>query len=87
MCVCVCTQGVKDHTHNVARLTVSLLVHSVEGFASQLAAAGHAHKAVHMEDLIHGSAASAFTNHILPTARTATCNTHIIRSQTCTQTK
>lgn len=29
-----------------------------------------------MEDLIHGSAAGAFTNHILPTTRTAACNTH-----------
>lgn len=71
--MCVCTN---DHTHNVARLTVSLLLHSIERFPSQLAAAGHAHEAVHMEDLIHGSAASAFTNHVLPTARTAACNTH-----------
>lgn len=57
---------------DVARLTVSLLVHSIEGFASQLAAAGHANKAIHMKDLIHGSAASSFTNHVLPTAGTAT---------------
>ena len=58
-------------THNIARLTVRLLLHSVEGLATQLGAAGHADKAVHMEDLVHGSAAGAFTHHVLSTAGTA----------------
>ena len=60
----------KDHTHTVAGLTIGFFVHSVEGFPSQLAVAGHADKAVHVEDLVHGSAACSLTNHILPTAST-----------------
>lgn len=57
-------------TYNVARLAVRLLLHSVEGFATQLGAAGHADEAVDMEDLVHGSAAGAFTHYILSTAGT-----------------
>lgn len=58
-------------THNVARLAVRLLLHSVEGLATQLGAAGHADEAVNMEDLVHGSAAGALTHYVLSTAGTA----------------
>lgn len=60
-------------TYNIARLAVGLLLHSVEGFATQLGAAGHADEAVHVEDLVHGSAAGAFTHYVLSTAGTASC--------------
>lgn len=58
-------------THNIARLTVRLLLHSVERLATQLGAAGHADEAVDMEDLVHGGAAGAFTYYVLSTAGTA----------------
>lgn len=58
-------------TYNIARLTVCLLLHSVERLATQLAAAGHADEAVDMEDLVHGGAAGAFTHYVLSTAGTA----------------
>lgn len=61
----------KKVTHNIARLTVRLLLHSVERLATQLGAAGHADEAVDMEDLVHGGAAGAFTHHVLSTAGTA----------------
>ena len=57
--------------YDVARLAVCFLLHSVEGLAAQLGAAGHADKAVDMEDLVHGSAAGAFPHHVIPTAGTA----------------
>lgn len=60
-------------THNIARLTVGLLLHGEERLAAQLGVAGHADEAVHVEDLVHGGAAGAFTHHILPTAGTTTC--------------
>lgn len=56
---------------NVARLAVGLLFYSIEGLATQLGAAGHADKAVNMEDLVHGSAAGAFTHYVLSTVGTA----------------
>lgn len=56
---------------NIARLTVCLLLDSKERLATQLGAAGHADKAVNMEDLVHGSAASAFSHYVLSTAGTA----------------
>lgn len=58
-------------TYDVAGLAVRLLLHGVEGLSTQFAAADHAHEAVHMEDLVHGSAAGALTHHVLPTAGTA----------------
>lgn len=58
-------------TYNIARLTVRLLLHGIERLATQLGAAGHADEAVDMEDLVHGSAAGAFTHYILSTAGTA----------------
>lgn len=60
-------------THNIARLAVGLLLHGEERLAAQLGVAGHADKAVHVEDLVHGGAAGAFTHHVLPTAGTTTC--------------
>lgn len=60
-------------THDIARLTVGLLLHGEERLAAQLGVAGHADEAVHVEDLVHGGAAGAFTHHVLPTAGTATC--------------
>lgn len=62
----------KKITHNIARLTVCLLLHSKEGLSTQLGAAGHADKAIDVEDLVHCSAASTFTYYILSTACTAT---------------
>lgn len=56
---------------NIARLTVRLLLHGEERLATQLGAAGHADEAVDMEDLVHGSAAGAFTHYVLSTAGTA----------------
>lgn len=61
----------KGKTYNIARLTVCLLLDSKERLATQLGAAGHADKAVNMEDLVHGSAASAFSHYVLSTAGTA----------------
>lgn len=63
--------GKKLVTYNIARLTVRLLLHGEERLATQLGAAGHADEAVDMEDLIHGSAAGAFTHYVLSTAGTA----------------
>lgn len=63
----------KKVTHNIARLTVRLLLHSEERLATQLGAAGHADEAVDVEDLVHGSAASTFTHYVLSTAGTAPC--------------
>lgn len=60
-------------THDVARLTISFFLHGEEGLAAQLGAAGHADEAVHVEDLVHGSAAGAFTYDVLSAARTAAC--------------
>lgn len=57
--------------YNIARLTVRFLLHCIERLATQLGAAGHADKAVDMEDLVHSSAAGAFTHHVLSTAGTA----------------
>lgn len=63
--------GLSEATYDVAGLTVRLLLHGVERLATQLGAAGHAHEAVHVEDLVHGGAAGAFAHYILPTAGTA----------------
>lgn len=60
-------------THDIARLTVGLLLHGEERLAAQLGVAGHAHEAVDVEDLVHGGAAGAFTHHVFPTAGTVTC--------------
>lgn len=67
---------VRDHTYNVTRLTVGFLVHSIEGLPPQLAVAGHADEAVHMEDLVHGGAARSLSHHILATASTSTWREH-----------
>ncbi len=64
-------EGEKKVTHNITRLTVRLLLHSKERLATQLGAADHADEAVNMEDLVHGSAAGAFTHYVLATAGTA----------------
>lgn len=63
----------KKVTHNIARLTVGLLLHSEERLASQLGAAGHADKAVDVEDLVHGGAACTLTHYILSAAGTSSC--------------
>lgn len=62
-----------NNTHDVARLTIRFFLHGEEGLATQLGAAGHADEAVHMEDLVHGGAAGAFTYHVLSAACTAAC--------------
>lgn len=56
---------------NVAGLTVSFLLHGIEGLSPELVAADDAGETVHVEDLIHGSASRPFPNDILPTASTA----------------
>lgn len=63
--------GSEEVTHNIARLTVRLLLHGEERLATQLGAAGHADEAVDVEDLVHGSAASTFTHYVLSTAGAA----------------
>lgn len=63
----------KNNTHNVARLAVRFLLHGKEGLATQLGAAGHADEAVHVEDLVHGGAAGALADHVLPAAGAAAC--------------
>lgn len=65
------TQSNKETTYDVAGLTEGLLLHGVERLAAQLAAAGHADEAVHVEDLVHGGAAGAFTHHVLSAAGAA----------------
>lgn len=62
-----------NDTHDVARLTIRFFLHGEEGLATQLGAAGHADKAVDMEDLVHGSAAGAFTYDVLSAACAAAC--------------
>lgn len=62
-----------NSTHDVARLTIGFFLHGKEGLATQLGAAGHADEAVDMEDLVHGSAAGAFTYHVVSAACTAAC--------------
>lgn len=78
-------RGTKDSLHDglgayiaslqgvdVAGLAVSLLFHSVEGLPAELAVAGDAGKAIHVEDLIHGGASRTFPNYIFTAASTAT---------------
>lgn len=55
-----------NSTHHIAGLAVGLLLHGVEGLPAQLAAAGGADEAVHVEDLVHGGAAGALAHHVLP---------------------
>lgn len=64
-------ETIKEVAYDVARLTVRLLLHSIERFAAQVGAAGHADEAVDVENLVHGRAAGALTHHILSTACTA----------------
>lgn len=61
-------------TYNIAGFTVGFLLHCVERLSPQLVVAHHAGEALHMEDLVHGRAAGAFPNNILPTAGTAACH-------------
>lgn len=56
---------------DIAGFTVGFLLHCVERLSPQLVVAHHAGEALHVEDLVHGRAASAFPNNILPTAGTA----------------
>lgn len=56
---------------NIAGFTVGFLLYCVERLPPQLVVAHHAGEALHVEDLVHGCAASAFPNNILPTASTA----------------
>ena len=60
-------------THNIAGLTVRLLLHGKEWLATQLGAAGHADEAVDVEDLVHGRTAGTFAHYVLPAAGTAAC--------------
>lgn len=57
---------------NIAGLAVGFLLHCIEGLPSEFVVTVDAGKAIHMEDLIHGSASCTFPNYILPTASTAT---------------
>lgn len=61
-------------TYNIAGFTVGFLLYCVERLPPQLVLAHHAGEALHVEDLVHGCAASAFPNNILPTASTAACH-------------
>lgn len=61
-------------TYNIAGFTVGFLLYCVERLPPQLVVAHHAGEALHVEDLVHGCAASAFPNNILPTASTAACH-------------
>lgn len=61
-------------TYNVAGFTVGFLLHGIERLSPQLVVALHTGEAFHVEDLVHGCAASAFPNNILPTAGTAACH-------------
>lgn len=61
-------------THNVAGFTVSFLLHSIERLSPQLVVAHYAGETLHVEDLVHGCAAGAFSNNILPAAGTASCH-------------
>lgn len=56
---------------NVAGLTIGLLLHGIERLSSELVVTDDAGEAIHVEDLIHGSASCPFPNHVLPTASTA----------------
>lgn len=58
-------------TYNIAGFTVGFLLHCIERLTPQLVVAHHAGEALHVEDLVHGCAASPFPNNILPTAGTA----------------
>lgn len=61
-------------TYDIAGFTVGFLLHCVERLSPQLVVAHHAGEALHVEDLVHGRAASAFPNNILPAAGTAACH-------------
>ncbi len=70
---CVYIERRADHTHDIAVFAVGLLLHGIKGLPSELRATGHADEAVHVEDLVHGGTTRPLTDHILPTACTATC--------------
>lgn len=61
-------------THNVAGFTVGFLLHGIERLSPQLVVAHYAGETLHVEDLVHGCAASAFSNNVLPAAGTASCH-------------
>lgn len=56
---------------DVAGLAVRLLLHGIEGLSSELDVADHAGEAIHVKDLVHGSASRPFSNDVFPTAGTA----------------
>lgn len=59
-------------THNVTTLTVTLLLQGVEWLASQPGVAGDACEALHVEHLLHGDAAAAIADDVIPAASAAT---------------
>lgn len=69
----LCVHGIMDDTYDIAGFAVSFLLHSIKRLSSELRAAGHACKAVHMEYLVHGSTTCTLTHNILTTACTSTC--------------
>lgn len=74
-CLCIKIRAQRGTgTHNVAGFTVGFLLHSVERLSPQLVVAHHAGETLHVEDLVHGRAPGAFSNHILPAAGTASCH-------------
>ena len=58
-------------THDVAALAVALLVQGVEGLPPQAGVAGDAGEALHVEHLLHGDAAAAVAQHVVPAAGAA----------------
>lgn len=73
LCIEIWVQTRRD-TYDIAGLAVGLLLHCVERLSPQLVVALNAGEALHVEDLVHGRAAGAFPNNVLPAARTATCH-------------
>lgn len=61
-------------TYNVTALAVALLLECVERLPSKPRVTGDAGEALHVEHLLHGDAAAAVANHIVPTAGAATCS-------------
>ena len=59
-------------SHNVTVLAVALLVQGVERLPAETGVAGDAGETLHVEHLLHGDAAAAVAQDVVPAAGTAT---------------
>ena len=61
-----------NSSHNVTVLAVALLVQGIERLPPETGMAGDAGETLHVEHLLHGDAATAVAQDVVPAAGTAT---------------